>query len=99
MNAQATSPETAVRTEYAAGRSPGAVSVPRDQLAARLAGLPERAGIAACRRGRYCVFAPDAVRLLRARGRTARPLAGGLPGWRLAGLPVTAGPAPLPAGR
>jgi rhodanese-related sulfurtransferase len=37
------------------------------------------------------VFAPDAVRLLRARGFSARPLDGGLPDWRLAGLPVTAG--------
>ena len=31
-----------------------------------------------------------AVRLLRARGFSARPLQGGLPDWRLAGLPVSA---------
>ncbi|MGH3296495.1 MAG: hypothetical protein ACRDP7_32345 [Trebonia sp.] len=42
-------------------------------------------------RGRYCAFAPGAVRLLRARGFSARPLEGGLPDWRLAGLPVTTG--------
>lgn len=76
--------------EYAAGHIPGAVSVPHDQLAARLAELPERADIVAYCRGRYCVFAPDAVRLLRARGLSARLLEGGLPDWRLAGLPVTA---------
>ena len=76
--------------EYAAGHIPGAVNVPHDQLAARLAELPERADIVAYCRGRYCVFAPDAVRLLRARGLSARPLEGGLPDWRLAGLPVTA---------
>jgi rhodanese-related sulfurtransferase len=76
--------------EYAAGHIPGAVNVPHDQLAARLAELPERADIVAYCRGRYCVFAPDAVRLLRARGFSARPLKGGLPDWRLAGLPVTA---------
>src|SRR5262249_56207498 len=76
--------------EYAAGHIPGAVNVPHDQLAARLAELPERADIVAYCRGRYCVFAPDAVRLLRARGFSARPLEGGLPDWRLAGLPVTA---------
>ncbi len=75
--------------EYAAGHIPGAVSVPHDQLAARLAELPERADIVAYCRGRYCVFAPDAVRLLRERGFSARPLEGGLPDWRLAGLPVT----------
>ena len=77
--------------EYAAGHIPGAVNVPHDQIAARLAELPDGADIVAYCRGRYCVFAPDAVRLLRARGFSARPLEGGLPGWRLAGLPVTAG--------
>jgi len=61
-----------------------------DELAARLAGLPAGTDIVAYCRGRYCVFAPDAVRLLRARGFSARLLAGGLPDWRLAGLPVTA---------
>ena len=77
--------------EYAAGHIPGAVSVPHDQLAARLAELPAGADIVAYCRGRYCVFAPDAVRLLRARGFPARPLDGGLPAWRLAGLPVATG--------
>jgi len=77
--------------EYAAGHIPGAVNVPHDQLAARLAEIPAGTDIVAYCRGRYCVFAPDAVRLLRARGFPARPLEGGLPDWRLAGLPVTAG--------
>src|SRR5262249_19413255 len=44
--------------EYAAGHIPGAVNVPHDQLAARLAELPERADIVAYCRGRFCVFAP-----------------------------------------
>jgi rhodanese-related sulfurtransferase len=79
------------QAEYAAGHIPGAVNVPHDQLAARLAELPGSAEIVAYCRGRYCVFAPDAVRLLRARGFSARPLEGGLPDWKLAGLPVTAG--------
>jgi rhodanese-related sulfurtransferase/DNA-binding transcriptional ArsR family regulator len=77
--------------EYAAGHISGAVSVPYDQLAARLAEIPAGTDIVAYCRGRYCVFAPDAVRLLRARGFSARPLEGGLPDWRLAGLPVTVG--------
>jgi rhodanese-related sulfurtransferase/DNA-binding transcriptional ArsR family regulator len=79
------------KSEYAAGHIPGAVSMPHDQLAARLAELPQGADIVAYCRGRYCVFAPDAVRLLRARGFSARPLQGGLPDWRHAGLPVTTG--------
>ncbi|MGH3160106.1 MAG: ArsR/SmtB family transcription factor [Streptosporangiaceae bacterium] len=73
--------------EYAAGHIPGAVSMSH----ARLAELPQGADIVAYCRGHYCVFAPDAVRLLRARGFSARPLEGGLPDWRHAGLPVTAG--------
>jgi rhodanese-related sulfurtransferase/DNA-binding MarR family transcriptional regulator len=77
--------------EYAAGHIPGAVNVPHDQLAARLAELPDGADIVAYCRGRYCVFAPYAVRLLRSRGYSARPLDGGLPDWRRAGLPVAAG--------
>lgn len=76
--------------EYAAGHIPGAVNVPHDQLAARLAELPASAEIVAYCRGRYCVFAPDAVRLLRAHGYAAWPLEGGLPDWRLAGRPITA---------
>jgi rhodanese-related sulfurtransferase/DNA-binding transcriptional ArsR family regulator len=76
--------------EYAAGHIPGAVNVPHDQLAARLAELPVSAEIVAYCRGRYCVFAPDAVRLLRAHGYAAWPLEGGLPDWRLAGRPITA---------
>ena len=77
--------------ENAAGHIPGAVSMPHDQLAARLAELPQGADIIAYCRGRYCVFAPDAVRLLRAHGYAARPLRGGMPDWRHAGLPVAAG--------
>ena len=75
--------------EYAAGHIPGAVNVPHDQLAARIADLPGGTDIVAYCRGRYCVFTPDAVRLLRAHGFPARPLDGGLPGWRMAGLPIT----------
>ena len=76
--------------EYAAGHIPGAVSIPISQLAQRLAELPPGTEIVAYCRGPYCVFAHDAVRLLRANGRTARRLDGGMPEWRLAGLPVAA---------
>ena len=43
--------------------------------------------VAYCR-GPYCVYADDAVRLLRARGRSARRLDVGFPEWRRAGHPV-----------
>lgn len=76
--------------EYAAAHIPGAVSVPLPELEAALDRLPRDAEIVAYCRGPFCVYAPQAVRLLRAYGFTARRLEDGLPEWRLAGLPVTA---------
>ncbi|MEV4481419.1 ArsR/SmtB family transcription factor [Micromonospora coxensis] len=78
------------REEYAAGHIPGAVSIPLDELADRLAELPDDGHIVAYCRGAYCVLAHDAVRLLAAHGRTATRLADGMLEWRLADLPVTA---------
>ncbi len=83
--------------EYAAGHIPGAVSIPIAELEQRLAELPPGAEVAAYCRGPYCVFAHDAVRLLRANGRAGHRLAGGMPEWRLAGLPVATGSTPQPA--
>jgi rhodanese-related sulfurtransferase/DNA-binding transcriptional ArsR family regulator len=76
--------------EYAAGHIPGAVSIPLDELADRLAELPADGRIIAYCRGAYCVLAHDAVRLLRARDRDAGRLTDGMLEWRLAGLPVAA---------
>jgi rhodanese-related sulfurtransferase/DNA-binding transcriptional ArsR family regulator len=77
------------REEYAAGHIPGAVSIPLDELAGRLAELPDDGQIVAYCRGAYCVLAHDAVRLLASHGRTATRLAEGMLEWRLADLPVT----------
>src|SRR4051812_5633967 len=74
--------------EYKAGHIPGAKSVPMDALAALAPELPRRRQIVAYCRGPYCVYADDAVRLLRARGLKARRLEVGFPEWRRAGLPV-----------
>ncbi|MFC3821394.1 rhodanese-like domain-containing protein [Planomonospora venezuelensis] len=74
--------------EYAAGHIPGALSVPLERLADRLADLPADGRIVAYCRGAYCVMAHEAVRELTARGRNAARLADGMLEWRLAELPV-----------
>ena len=75
--------------EYAAGHIAGARSIPIDELAANIKDLPAEVEIVAYCRGPYCVFADDAVRLLRRRGRPARRLEDGFPEWQRANLPVT----------
>jgi rhodanese-related sulfurtransferase len=74
--------------EYGAGHIAGAVSIPIDRLARQLRRLPPDVDVIAYCRGPYCVFADDAVRLLRRRGRRARRLEDGYPEWQRAGLPV-----------
>jgi rhodanese-related sulfurtransferase len=74
--------------EFQAGHIAGARSTPLERLPAALADLPRRREIVAYCRGPYCVYADDAVRLLRARGLRARRLDVGFPEWRRAGLPV-----------
>ncbi|MGR6922940.1 ArsR/SmtB family transcription factor [[Actinomadura] parvosata] len=74
--------------DYAAGHVPGAISVPMEELRGRLAELPAGAEIVAYCGGPYCVLSPEAVRLLRAHGCDARPLDGGLLGWRRAEKPL-----------
>jgi rhodanese-related sulfurtransferase/DNA-binding transcriptional ArsR family regulator len=76
------------REEYAAGHIPAAVSIPLDELADRLADLPQDQDIVAYCRGAYCVLAHEAVRLLTDHGHSAARLADGMLEWRLAELPV-----------
>jgi rhodanese-related sulfurtransferase len=74
--------------EYDASHLPQARSIPVTELEARLAELPADREIVAYCRGPYCVFADEAVALLRARGYSARRLEQGVPEWRALGLPV-----------
>ena len=77
--------------EFTAGHIPGARSVPVAELRKHLRALPKDVEVVAYCRGPYCVYADDAVRLLRRRGYRARRLEDGFPEWKRAGLPVAAG--------
>ncbi|MER3485064.1 MAG: ArsR family transcriptional regulator, partial [Chloroflexota bacterium] len=78
--------------EYRAGHIPGARSIPVTELAARLSELPPDRDIVAYCRGPYCVFADEAVALLRERGYRAARLIEGFPDWQLAGFPIERSP-------
>ncbi|MDZ7679643.1 MAG: metalloregulator ArsR/SmtB family transcription factor [Acidimicrobiales bacterium] len=77
--------------EFEAGHIPGAVSVPPEEVQRRLDDVPADVEIVAYCRGRFCVFADEAVRALAARDRRAMRLEDGFPEWRRAGLPVAVG--------
>jgi rhodanese-related sulfurtransferase/DNA-binding transcriptional ArsR family regulator len=77
--------------EFEAGHIDGARSIPHDELAQRLREIPPGRDVVAYCRGPYCVFADDAVKLLRSRRRKARRLVAGFPEWKAAGLPTKQG--------
>ncbi len=74
--------------EYAAGHIAGAHSVPVSDMSARLAELSDEKEYVAYCRGPYCVYADEAVAVLRANGLKAQRLTEGYPEWWLSGRPV-----------
>lgn len=79
--------------EYVAGHLPGALPLPLEQLADRLAELPRDRQVIAYCRGQYCVLAHDAARLLGAHGFHAGRASDGVLEWRLAGVRLESGAA------
>ncbi|GAC1328797.1 MAG: metalloregulator ArsR/SmtB family transcription factor [Chloroflexota bacterium] len=77
--------------EYRQGHIAGALSIPIDELAQRLGELPAGHEIVAYCRGPYCVYADEAVTLLRERGISAVRLEDGYPEWAAAGHPTERG--------
>lgn len=79
------------RAEFRSGHIPGARSIPLAELALRIDELPGDLPVVAYCRGRYCAFAPEAVRALRRAGMVASRLEEGFPQWRKSGLPIETG--------
>lgn len=73
--------------EYRQGHIAGARSIPVTQLEHHLADLRRDREIVAYCRGPYCVFADEALTMLRKHGLRARRLTEGFPEWRAAGYP------------
>jgi rhodanese-related sulfurtransferase/DNA-binding HxlR family transcriptional regulator len=69
--------------EFEAGHIEGAQSIPIEELKRRLDEIPGDREVVAYCRGPFCAYAHEAVRTLRAEGRTARRLEEGWPEWRL----------------
>lgn len=71
--------------EYRAGHLPNAMSIPIEELKARLKEIPKNKEIVAYCRGPYCVMAVEAVELLRKRGFKAHRMEYGVVEWRARG--------------
>ena len=76
------------RKEFEEGHIAGALNIPVDKLYEQLDELPTDREIVAYCRGPFCVFADDAVELLREHGFNAKRLNEGYPEWMLEELPV-----------
>ena len=73
--------------EFESGHLRGAISIPVEELPSRLDELPRNRRIVAYCRGAYCLFADEAVEMLRAHGFEAERLDGGWPEWHSEGRP------------
>lgn len=78
------------KDEFAMGHIPGAIQIDLSDLDKMVGQLDTTTEIVAYCRGPYCVYAHQAVAVLRQQGLNARRLDGGLPEWREEGRAVQA---------
>ncbi|MEC5144193.1 metalloregulator ArsR/SmtB family transcription factor [Chitinophaga sp. 212800010-3] len=74
--------------EYNRGHIHRAISMPVDKLGKHLKNLPKSKMIVAYCRGPFCVYADEAVAILKKKGYKASRMNEGFPDWALRGLPV-----------
>ncbi|MFB6457211.1 ArsR/SmtB family transcription factor [Chitinophaga sp. Hz27] len=75
--------------EYNRGHIHRAISAPIEELDHLLKKLPKNKAVVAYCRGPFCVYADEAVHLLKKKGYKARRLQEGFPDWVLKGYPVS----------
>lgn len=90
-NGEVTLIDVRPQEEYLNGHIQGAISIPLEELADRLAELPPDQDIVAYCRGPYCVWSGQAVALLREHDFSATHLEDGVLDWKALGLPVAVG--------
>lgn len=76
------------RAEFDQAHLPFARSMPLDEIAQRIAELPKSTEVVAYCRGPFCLFAEEAVQLLKAKGRKVSKLLDGVAEWESAGMPL-----------
>ncbi len=74
--------------EYSRGHIHRAISTPLEKLAKYLRNLPKNKVIVAYCRGPFCVYADEAVSLLKKKGFKAKRMDEGFPDWALKGYPI-----------
>jgi ArsR family transcriptional regulator len=77
--------------EFNMAHIPGAINIPIKQLSERLSEISGEQEVIAYCRGAYCIFAYEAVLLLRKKGIKARRLEDGYPEWKADGFPIVSG--------
>ncbi|MDE2593131.1 MAG: metalloregulator ArsR/SmtB family transcription factor [Burkholderiales bacterium] len=77
------------RAEFEQGHLPFARSMPLNEITQRIAELPKTVEIVAYCRGPFCLFAEEAVQLLKANGRKASKLLDGIAEWQSAGMSLS----------
>ncbi len=76
------------KEEYLNGHLPGAVSIPMSELKNKIKNLPAGKEIIAYCRGKYCVMAPEAAKILTAKGFKTSIMQDDVNSWRFAGLKI-----------
>jgi len=88
QNEETTVIDVRPQQEFDEGHIAGALNIPVEKLSEKIEELPKNQEVVAYCRGPFCVFADDAVELLREKGFNAKRLDEGYPEWMIKDLPI-----------